>query len=130
MARDLRCTGNNRQAYIRLSVAVQTYRMPRRPRNYLPGYTYHLVQRGVNRAATFFKNEDFLSYLTLWEYYSQKFSLRVHPYCLMTNPVHFFVTPPTADARTIKGLEVQHQIDLGRESCGCPCQKSNALRPL
>ena len=55
MARDLRCTGNNRQAYIGLSVAVQTYRMPRRPRNYLPGYTYHLVQRGVNRAPTFFQ---------------------------------------------------------------------------
>lgn len=72
--------------------------MPRRPRNYLPGYTYHLVQRGVNRAATFFNHEDYLSYLTLWEYYSQKFGLGVHAYCLMANHIHFLVTPTTADS--------------------------------
>ncbi|MFT7219286.1 MAG: putative transposase [Candidatus Azotimanducaceae bacterium] len=72
--------------------------MARRPRNYLKGYTYHLVQRGVNRARTFFKPEDYFYYLTLWRDYSTRTDLQVHAYCLMGNHVHFLVTPQKNDS--------------------------------
>lgn len=36
--------------------------MPRRPRIHLPGQPIHLVQRGHNRDACFFTDEDFLAY--------------------------------------------------------------------
>lgn len=67
--------------------------MPRRPRNYLPGYTYHLVQRGVNRSRTFFRPDDYRIYLNLWSRFASKYRLDVHAYCLMSNHVHFLVTP-------------------------------------
>ena len=39
--------------------------MPRRARMYLPGFPYHLVQRGNNRSACFFDTEDREYYLDL-----------------------------------------------------------------
>jgi len=36
--------------------------MPRRPRIHLPGAPIHLVQRGHNRDACFFTDEDYLAY--------------------------------------------------------------------
>jgi len=39
--------------------------MPRRARMYLPGFTYHVVQRGNNRGACFLSEECFLCYLGL-----------------------------------------------------------------
>jgi putative transposase len=67
--------------------------MARRPRNYLPGYSYHVVQRGVNRTTTFFDANDYRNYIDLWERYSNAYDLVVHAYCLMPNHIHFLVTP-------------------------------------
>ena len=36
--------------------------MPRRPRLELPGIPLHITHRGVNRAAVFLDDEDFVSY--------------------------------------------------------------------
>ncbi len=41
--------------------------MPRRKRTYIPGYPYHIVQRGNNREACFFESENFQFYLELWK---------------------------------------------------------------
>lgn len=78
--------------------------MPRRPRNYLQGYSYHIVQRGVNRTRTFFNAEDFELYLALWREKSHKYQLAVHAYCLMPNHIHFLVTPdlPDSISKTMK----------------------------
>jgi REP element-mobilizing transposase RayT len=67
--------------------------MPRRARMYLPGLPYHVVQRGNNREACFIEPENYQFYLVLWEELSRRYGLSVHAYCLMTNPVHFLVTP-------------------------------------
>lgn len=67
--------------------------MPRRPRAYLPGYAYHVYQRGNNRAPCFIESENYLLYLKLWRELSSKYNVSVHAYCLMTNHVHFLVTP-------------------------------------
>lgn len=37
--------------------------MPRKPRIYLPGVSAHIVQRGNNREACFYADDDYLFYL-------------------------------------------------------------------
>lgn len=69
--------------------------MPRRVRHYLPGQPYHIVQRGNNREACFIEPENYLYYLQLWKEVSAKHGVAVHVYCLMTNHIHFLLTPST-----------------------------------
>lgn len=66
--------------------------MPRRPRHYLPGLPYHIVQRGNNRQPVFFERNDYLTYLQQWQSISAHHHDQVHAYCLMTNHIHFLVT--------------------------------------
>lgn len=70
--------------------------MPRRARDYLSGLPYHIVQRGNNREACFIEPENYHYYLELWRQNSKRYGVWVHSYCLMTNHVHFLVTPETA----------------------------------
>ncbi|MEJ2321935.1 MAG: transposase [Gammaproteobacteria bacterium] len=72
--------------------------MPRRPRMYIPGFPYHIVQRGNNRKACFLDQEHFALYLELWKEISARYGVAVHAYCLMTNHIHFLVTPETQEA--------------------------------
>jgi REP element-mobilizing transposase RayT len=41
--------------------------MSRRAKMYLPGHTYHIVQRGNKRAACFVEPENYPYYLELWK---------------------------------------------------------------
>ncbi|OOG25410.1 hypothetical protein B1C78_06760 [Thioalkalivibrio denitrificans] len=72
--------------------------MPRRPRTYLAGFPYHVVQRGNNREACFLEPQDYQFYLGLWRELSRRYGAAVHAYCLMTNHIHFLVTPDTETA--------------------------------
>lgn len=67
--------------------------MPRRARMYISGLPYHVVQRGNNREACFIEPENYQFYLELWKDLSARYGVAVHAYCLMTNHVHFLVTP-------------------------------------
>ena len=69
--------------------------MPRRARLYLPELPYHIVQRGNNREACFIEPENYQFYLELWKEISKRYGVLVHSYCLMTNHIHFLVTPTT-----------------------------------
>jgi putative transposase len=72
--------------------------MPRRKRVYLPGFPYHLVQRGNNRQPCFSERTDFENYLDLWREKSHRYGVQVHAYCLMTNHIHFVVSSDETDA--------------------------------
>ena len=72
--------------------------MARRPRNYLPGYTYHIVQRGVNKMATFFEPGDYYYYLKQLQQFAEQYHLSIHAFCLMSNHTHLLVTPTEADS--------------------------------
>ncbi len=72
--------------------------MPRRARMYLPGYPYHIVQRGNNREACFIEPENYQYYLELWKDNARLYGVAVHAYCLMTNHIHFLVTPENEDS--------------------------------
>lgn len=72
--------------------------MPRRPRQYLPGMPYHIVQRGNNREVCFFDIEDYECYLDLLSAMLKRYGAQLHAYVLMTNHVHFIMTPEEKDS--------------------------------
>ncbi len=67
--------------------------MPRRPRFHLPGFPLHVIQRGNNRSACFFSNDDCAAYLDWLRRAAEKLDCAIHAYVLMTNHVHLLVTP-------------------------------------
>lgn len=72
--------------------------MPRRPRIHLPGLPLHIVQRGHNRGACFFGEDDYLSYLHWLGEALKTTGCQLHAYVLMTNHVHLLLTPPAPEA--------------------------------
>lgn len=80
--------------------------MPRRPRIKLAGMLMHIVQRGINREACFFADEDYHCYLHWLTKSAADWRCAIHAYVLMTNHVHLRVTPDTPDgpARLMQSL--------------------------
>ncbi|WP_153111496.1 transposase [Propionivibrio limicola] len=66
--------------------------MPRRARLTLPNVPMHVIQRGNNRQACFFADEDYRFYLDWLKEYASKTGCRIHAYVLMTNHVHLLVS--------------------------------------
>jgi putative transposase len=66
--------------------------MPRRARLSLPNVPVHIIQRGNNRQACFFADEDYRNYLDWLAEYAGKTGCRVHAYVLMTNHVHLLIS--------------------------------------
>jgi putative transposase len=62
--------------------------MPRRPRIIVPNTPQHGIQRGNNRQACFYADEDYQFYLEWLKDYADKTECRIHAYVLMTNHVH------------------------------------------
>ncbi len=91
--------------------------MPRRPRHYLSGLPYHVVQRGNNREACFIEPENYQRYLTFWQELSDRYGVRVHAYCLMTNHVHFLATPDRSDSisNTFKAVGSRYAQYINRK---------------
>ena len=69
--------------------------MARLPGLNLPSIPQHVIQRGNNRQVSFFNDKDYAVYLDKLKLYSEKYSVAVHSYVLMTNHVHLLITPET-----------------------------------
>ena len=67
--------------------------MPRIARAVAASFPHHVVQRGNNKEAVFFDEEDRVKYIHLIGKYSDKWNPPVLAYCLMTNHVHLLVKP-------------------------------------
>ena len=65
---------------------------------YLPGYAYHIVQRGNNRSACFFEAENYRVYKRYMGEVLPRYGNCLHAYCLMTNHVHLLITPEHEDS--------------------------------
>ena len=65
--------------------------MPRRARITLPNVALHMIQRGNNRQACFFADEDHRFYRDWLAECADKTGCRVHAYVLMTNHVHLLL---------------------------------------
>lgn len=72
--------------------------MPRRPRVIVPNTPQHLIQRGNNRQACFYADEDYQFYLEWLKFHADKLGVEVHAYVLMTNHVHLLVSTDKTDA--------------------------------
>jgi len=82
--------------------------MPRRPRIHLADLPLHIVQRGHNRDACFFAEEDYHVYRHWLGEALKDSGCLLHAYVQMTNHVHLLLTPPKPEAVT------QLVISLGR----------------
>ena len=71
--------------------------MPRRPRIHVDGLPLHIVQRGHNREACFFGEEDYHTYLHWLKHALAESHCALHAYALMTNHVHLLLTPKRAE---------------------------------
>lgn len=83
-------------------------KMARLARLNLPDIPQHVIQRGNNRQASFFTNQDYAVYLDKLKKYASMYSVNIHAFVLMTNHVHLLVTPQTE-----KGVSQMMQ-SLGR----------------
>jgi putative transposase len=71
--------------------------MARQARTALPGYTYHVIQRGNNRQPIFMSDADRREWLELIFEASREHQVAIHSYVLMDNHVHLLLTPQTQE---------------------------------
>ncbi len=71
--------------------------MARLARVSVPGYPYHVIQRGNNRQAIFHSDDDRAKMRALMVENAAQFAVDIHAYVLMDNHFHLLVTPRTKD---------------------------------
>lgn len=76
--------------------------MARLPRFYFPGCAQHIIQRGNNREACFYDEDDYKAYLRFLKEAASKYQVAIHAFVLMTNHVHLLVT--ASDAQGVSRL--------------------------
>lgn len=76
--------------------------MPRPPRPDLANVPQHVIQRGNDRRACFFEEDDYSTYLTMLRAAARRHGCAIHAYVLMTNHVHLLVTP--VEARAVSAM--------------------------
>ncbi len=72
--------------------------MARLPRFFAPGVPLHVIQRGNNRSRLFDQITDYQVYSEWLQEAAQSNGCAIHAYVLMTNHVHFLVTPTHEDS--------------------------------
>ena len=65
--------------------------MPRRARLQVAGLPMHIIQRGNNRQACFFADEDYQFFLDCLARLAKRFRCALHAYVLMTNHFHLLL---------------------------------------
>ena len=71
--------------------------MARLARVSVPGYPYHVIQRGNNRQRIFASDGDRVVMCDLLSENAARFGVAIHAYVLMDNHFHLLLTPSTAD---------------------------------
>jgi len=66
--------------------------MPRRQRLQVAGLPVHIIQRGNNRQACFFADDDYQFFLDCLVKLAKRFRCALHAYVLMTNHFHLLLT--------------------------------------
>ena len=70
--------------------------MVRLPRLEIPSIPQHVIQRGNNRQACFYADNDPRFYLECLDEAARKYRVSIHAYVLMTNHVHVLMMPTSA----------------------------------
>lgn len=86
--------------------------MARKPRIFISGMPYHLINRGHNRMPCFGFEADKAMFFSVLCDKLEEFSIKLHAFVLMSNHYHLLVTPED-------GAEVPHFMQcLGRKYAG------------
>ena len=90
-------------------------------RDLIPSVAMHIIQRGNNRQACFYYDDDYLLYLEWLLEYSQSTDCVIHAYVLMTNHVHILLTPREKESagnlmKLLGQLYVQYMNRIYRRS--------------
>ncbi|WP_197485874.1 transposase, partial [Oleiphilus sp. HI0061] len=64
---------------------------------YMAGVPCHVIQRGNNREACFFSDQDNQFYLECLQEACERYDVSCHAYVLMTNHTHLLLTPSCPD---------------------------------
>jgi len=88
---------------------------------YIPGIPCHVIQRGNNRDACFFSEEDYRFYLDCLQDACKSNHVDVHAYVLMTNHVHLLMTPDSKEgiSRVIQSLGRRYVQYINRTYLRC-----------
>lgn len=91
--------------------------MGRIARAVMVGHPHHITQRGNYRQEVFGEAKDYTRYLQWLKGYSERYSLNVWAYCLMSNHVHFIAVPMCPDllSRTFNTLHMRYSQYYNRE---------------
>jgi putative transposase len=71
--------------------------MARKPRLFVSGIPYHVIQRGNNKTAIFFSNSDYHFFLEVLQEAKIKHPCLIYSYCLMPNHFHLLIQPKEKD---------------------------------
>ncbi len=71
--------------------------MARQPRFKIAGVTQLITQRGNNKQAVFFSEQDYLYYLKILNEAATQEECQIHAFVLMANHIHLLATPNTPD---------------------------------
>ena len=86
-----------------------------------PGAFYHVVNRGNAGEAIFRSDRDREKFLEYLGTTVERFGIKVHTYCLMTNHYHFLIETPEANlSRAVQWLNVSYAayFNRRRQRCG------------
>ena len=75
--------------------------MPRPARLNIPGIPQHITQRGNNRQAGFYADEDYRLYMELPGKACRAYDCSLHAYVLMTDHIHLLLTPSTPEGASL-----------------------------
>jgi putative transposase len=95
-----------RVEFVGMATCKEGARLARRGQYFLPDQSMDVIQRGNNREAAFFHEEDYALYRDWLAEAAAEYGCAIHGYVLMTNHVHLLVTPRTVDSvpRTMQSL--------------------------
>lgn len=92
--------------------------MPRLPRDFVPGYSLYVIQRGHNRQDVFLDGADGQLYLKWLAEAADTHGLAIYAYVLMTNHLHLLVTPEkdTSLPLTMKATNQKYTPHINRRT--------------
>jgi len=55
---------------------------------------YHVMNRGASRTTTFYNNDDYQTFINIFQQLHRRYRFEIHAYCLMPNHYHILVRTP------------------------------------
>jgi REP element-mobilizing transposase RayT len=81
-----------------------------------PGAFYHVINRGNSGEKIFKSDRDHAKFLEYLDTATERFAIRIHTYCLMTNHYHLLVETPQANlSQAIKWINVSYAAYFNRK---------------